>query len=42
MKESKNGKSQKFKNKKIEVSINPDTGNVIQVNPTHDRKRVKT
>lgn len=42
VRESKNGKSQKFKNQKVEVSINPDTGNVIQVNPTHDRKKVKT
>ena len=41
VKELKNGKSQKFKNQKVEVSINPDTGNVIQVNPTHDRKKVK-
>jgi hypothetical protein len=31
----KNGRSQKFRNKKVEVSINTDTGNIIQVNPVH-------
>lgn len=42
VKESRNGKSQKFRNKLVEVTINPDTGNIIQVNPTHSRKKVKT
>lgn len=37
----KNGKSQKFRNEAIEVSINPDTGNIIQVNPIHSGKWVK-
>lgn len=37
----KNGKSQKFRTDKVEVSINPDTGNIIQVNPVH-RKKVKS
>ena len=36
---SSNGKTQKFKSEKVEVSINPDTGNVIQVNPAHARKK---
>ncbi|MCD7817847.1 MAG: hypothetical protein LUH07_02190 [Lachnospiraceae bacterium] len=40
VKEMKNGKSQKFRNSAVEVSINPDTGNIIQVNPVHTRKRV--
>ena len=34
----KNGRSQKFRNKVVEVSVNPDTGNIIQVNPVHSRK----
>ena len=42
VKELRNGKSQKFRNQKVEVTVNPDTGNIIQVNPTHDRKKVKT
>lgn len=42
VKELKNGKSQKFKNQKVEVTINPDAGNIIQVNPTHNRKKVQT
>lgn len=33
-----NGKSQKFRNEFIEVSINPDTGNLIQVNPRIRRR----
>jgi SPP1 gp7 family putative phage head morphogenesis protein len=37
-----NGKSQKFRNEAVEVSINPDTGNIIQVNPVHTRKKVKS
>lgn len=37
----KNGRSQKFRNEVIEVSINPDTGNLIQVNPVHSKKKVK-
>lgn len=39
VKEMKNGKSQKFRNKVVEVSVNPDTGNIIQVNPVHTRKK---
>lgn len=42
VKTMKNGKSQKFRNKKVEVSINPETGNIIQVNPVHTRKKVKS
>lgn len=38
----KNGRSQKFRNKVVEVSVNPDTGNIIQVNPVHSRKKVKS
>ncbi|MBQ2801724.1 MAG: minor capsid protein [Lachnospiraceae bacterium] len=38
----KNGKSQKFRNGIVEVSVNPDTGNIIQVNPVHSRKKVKS
>ena len=41
IKTMKNGQSQKFRNKKVEVSINPDTGNIIQVNPIHTEKKVK-
>ena len=36
---SKNGRSQKFKNKSVEVTINPETGNIIQMNPIHTRKK---
>lgn len=36
----KNGKSQKFRNDVVEVSINPDTGKIIQVNPVHTKKKV--
>lgn len=39
IRESKNGRSQKFRNKVVEVSVNPDTGNIIQVNPVHTRKK---
>lgn len=35
----KNGRSQKFINNIVEVSVNPDTGNIIQVNPVHTRRR---
>ncbi len=38
----KNGRSQKFRNKTVEVSVNPDAGNIIQVNPVHRRKKVKS
>lgn len=38
----KNGRSQKFRNGIVEVSVNPDTGNIIQVNPVHRRKKVKS
>ena len=39
VKEMKNGKSQKFRNKVVEVSVNPDTGIIIQVNPVHKRRK---
>ena len=39
VKEMKNGRSQKFRNKVVEVSVNPDTGNIIQVNPVHTRRK---
>lgn len=39
VKVSKNGKSQKFRNDVVEVTINPDTGNIIQVNPVRKRRR---
>ena len=43
VKESNNGRSQKFRNKAVEVSVNPDTGNIIQVNPVHTgRKKAKS
>lgn len=43
IKERKNGKSQKFRSKVVEVSINIDTGNIIQVNPVHTgRKKGKS
>lgn len=34
-----NVRSQKFRNNSVEVSINPDTGNIIQVNPFRPRKK---
>lgn len=39
--ETNNKKSQKFRNEVVEVSVNPDTGVIIQVNPVHTRKKVK-
>ncbi len=39
VREMKNGRSQKFRNKVVEVSVNPDTGNIIQVNPVHTRRK---
>ena len=39
IKTMKNRRSQVFKNDKVEVSINPDTQNIIQVNPRHRRKK---
>ena len=39
VKESANGKSIKFKNEKVEVSVNVDTGTIIQANPVHSKKR---
>jgi SPP1 gp7 family putative phage head morphogenesis protein len=42
IKEMKNGRSQKFRNNFVEVSINPDTGNIIQANPVHSRRKVKS
>lgn len=41
IKEYKNGRSQKFRTSVVEVSVNPDTGNIIQVNPVHSGKKVK-
>lgn len=41
VREMSNGRSQKFSNGVVEVSINPDTGNIIQVNPIHQKRRVK-
>ena len=41
IKTDKNGKSQKFRTKKVEVSINIDTGNIIQVNPIGEKRRSK-
>lgn len=38
----KNGRSQKFRNGIVEVTVNPETGNIIQVNPVHRRKKVKS
>lgn len=38
VKELKNGKSQKFRSGVVEVSVNPDTGNIIQANPIHRKK----
>lgn len=37
----KNGRSQKFRGANVEVSVNPDTGNIIQVNPYTRRKKGK-
>lgn len=42
VRQMKNGRSQKFRNKVVEVSVNPDTGNIIQVNPVHSRRKVKS
>ena len=39
VKETKAGLSQKFRTSKLEVSVNPDTGIIIQVNPIHTRKK---
>ena len=39
IREMKNGRSQKFRNAGVEVSVNPDTGNIIQVNPIHTKKK---
>ncbi len=36
---SKNGKSQKFRNNVVEVTVNPDTGNIIQVNPVSKKRK---
>lgn len=41
IKVSKNGRSQKFRGANVEVSVNPDTGNIIQVNPYTRRKKGK-
>ena len=40
IKNLKNGRSQKFRNGIVEVSVNPDTGNIIQVNPKHTKRKV--
>lgn len=42
IKVSKNGRSQKFRGANVEVSVNPDTGNIIQVNPYTRRKKGKS
>ena len=34
----KNGRSQKFRNNTVEVSVNPDNGNIIQVNSVHTKR----
>ena len=39
VKKSANGNSIKFKSKKIEVSVNVNTGAIIQANPVHSKKR---
>ena len=41
IKELKNSRSQKFRSDKVEVSVNPDTGIIIQVNPVHSKRKVK-
>lgn len=35
----KNGRSQKFRNNTVEVSVNPDNGNIIQVNSVHTKRK---
>lgn len=42
IRETDNIRSQKIRNKILEVSINPDTGNIIQVNPIHTKKEGKS
>lgn len=42
VRQMKNGRSQKFRNKVVEVSVNPNTGNIIQVNPVHSRRGMKS
>lgn len=37
----KSSRSQKFRSDKVEVSVNPDTGIIIQVNPAHSKRKVK-
>lgn len=38
---NKNGKSQRFIGKTVAVTINPDTGTLIQSNPIHKSKKAK-
>ena len=40
IKEMKNGRSQKFRTGSVEVSVNPDTGKIIQVNPFSSKRKV--
>ena len=40
--ETKVGRSQKFRTQKATVSINPDTGKLIQTNPTHTERKKKS
>lgn len=42
LKTMKDGRIQKFRNKVVEVSINPDTGSIIQVDPVHSRRKDKS
>ena len=35
----KNRRSQKFRNNTVEVSVNPDNGNIIQVNSVHTKRK---
>ncbi len=41
MRETKAGRSLRFKTEKLVVSVNPDTGILIQANPLHAEKRGK-
>jgi hypothetical protein len=40
IRELKNGRSQRFISENVLVTVNPDTGNLIQVNPRKRRKKV--
>ena len=41
IRDAKAGRSQRFRTAKIEVTINPDTGKLIQANPEHAERRRK-